>query len=129
MIKIFKVCFGIKFLEEHTVIQFSRWGYDKRAIERREEDKLNEEKATAEVNKQLEKFGVKKPVPTVFIDALHDTDDEGEKTIYYQEMAKLKNLILKMDDCSCEGVDGVKTLLDYTTEQLAMVKTKLDDTQ
>ena len=102
----------------------------------RREDNMTEEICKEKLQEQLKDFGVKNELPTVFIDALHDPEDEQETTQFQEQMNRLKSYLLKNEKYSCEGVDNVMALLNLTNQQLdeeknkhKRTKTELNDTK
>jgi len=119
MMLIFQLCYGPQFLVKNTIIEVTNWSFDENSIERRKRQKIDEETAKQQINKELKKVvpELQDNLKLIFVDAKHikkgfqKKDDYG-KTKFKAEMDELESFLESVDPYRCdhEAFPGVKGL-------------------
>ena len=94
MLKVFHKMFGKTFLQDNGVLAITNWAFDSKSIKRRGK-KDNDETVTKLIQRlqDLQFIEEDKNIPVLFIDALHDSEDQYEVQKFNEEMIKLWDAI------------------------------------
>ena len=118
ILQIFKQIFGKDFLK-NTIIQFSRWSFDKRASRLRSKNGITEKKHAIKWNQNFQKeLGLDHALPVVYVDALYEKDDDDESLAFKTQSDKLWQIINEMDEYECKDFESVLAEHDQFRKQV-----------
>ena len=86
----------------------SNWPHNKRSVQKRNTTGQNEENWVKNINEILQdKFGICHDVPSVFIDARYDKENNQENDIFQEQLKKLEDCLETFSSYNCSQFDYV----------------------
>ena len=110
--------FGKDFLK-NTIVQFSRWSFDKRASKLRSRNGISEKKHAIKWNQNFQKeLGLDHVVPVVYVDAMYEKDDIDESSAFKAQTDRVWQLINQMQEYECKDFESVLAEQDQFRKQV-----------
>ena len=122
MLLLFQNIFGKGFLK-NAIIEFSRWGFDKRSVKMRTRNNISEQEQAQLWNQKFhQEIGTTESMPVVFVDALYDQEDDQEVTVFKNQTDFLWKTINKMKPYECKDFQAILTENDQLKKDIAEAK-------